>query len=505
MNKKTSIRIIAYLSLVISLSLVIFGLAQVVSYFQSGADPASLLNTTEEENIERYQPVYNWDTTEYSGRKINKGLMKQITDDFLAGEFLTFQMLAENQLEGLEDYYTKHSRGNVSRLVEYQANKGISQQGTGIEHHFDLKLFSEDGSLVTFTDSTTRYIQTVDRDGITYSGYDTAIFDIMLLLEDNRWRIRHKVRRPAFQAITHGSPQKSPDDVLIKGVNYYPAGYPWKEFWKAFAVDTISQDLEIIRSLGANSVRIFVPYSDYRSEQEIGVLTERLVRFLDLAAQKELRVIVTLFDFFSGYSISDWTLSDHYLRTILKSAGDHPAVYAWDIKNEPDLDFDLYGKQKVMTWLEFVIARARIHAPEAAFTIGWSQPEFLNLHNDIVDIYSFHYFRDPHDLKIFLDSATFNKPLILEEFGMSTYNPIWYPPGKDEDDQYEYYQEMLALVREYGISYAFWTLHDFTEVPDYVAGSRPWRKGLQGSFGLIDSDGKRKRAFELIREFNSGL
>jgi len=53
----------------------------------------------------------------------------------------------------------------------------------------------------------------------------------------------------------------------MSGLNYYPRTAPWDKFWPAFPVDVIETDLDAVKALGANSVRIFLQH-DYFSNLE---------------------------------------------------------------------------------------------------------------------------------------------------------------------------------------------------------------------------------------------
>ena len=90
--------------------------------------------------------------------------------------------------------------------------------------------------------------------------------------------------------------------------------------------------------------------------------------------------MVTLFDFYGDYNVLNWTLTHRHAEQIVSTFKDHNAILAWDIKNEPDLDFDSRHKETVIAWLNQMIQEIKKFDPNHFVTIGWSSPEAaLNL------------------------------------------------------------------------------------------------------------------------------
>ena len=178
------------------------------------------------------------------------------------------------------------------------------------------------------------------------------------------------------------------------------------------------------------------------------------------------------------------------------------AFLAWDVKNEPDLDFENIGKEEVIDWLNFIIYRIRMYDPDTPITIGWSQPEALVHLENQVDFLSFHYYRDPQDLPEILKTMEISKPIFLGETGTHSFDKWWYPFKHSEDYQLDYYQSIGAVIEDFDLHYAFWTLYDFQTIPSNVAGKWPWQKGPQKSFGIIKYDKSPKPIFQWIKTFN---
>ena len=334
-----------------------------------------------------------------------------------------------------------------------------------------------------------------------------------MLLEDNFWRVRHKVRSIGDNPFTYQDSASTFIDIkdgqfyvdnvawTSRGINYYPAAYPWDRFWTHFDSTLIAQDFELIRSAYFNTIRIFVPYDQFGGPDVDLSYLDRLRELLDIAEANNLKVIVTLFDFFLGYAVDEWTLSDRHAEIIATALADHKAILAWDIKNEPDLDFENHDQHRVTEWLAFMARRIKQYAPHHLVTIGWSTPKHITTLADYVDIFAFHFYQDPKELDKALD-RDFEKPVLLEETGLHSFNAWWYPFKKSESDQANYTQEVLDIIEEHNISYTWWTLYDFKKIPDNVVGKVTWRKGIQKNFGLIDKGGRKKKAFDLLEQFN---
>ena len=96
-----------------------------------------------------------------------------------------------------------------------------------------------------------------------------------------------------------------------------------------------------------------------------------------------------------------------------------------------------------------------------------------------------------------LEKAT-NKPLVMQEFGMSSNKGFWSWSGNSKNNQAEYHKKIQEIFKIKKLSFVSWTLYDFPNVPSNVAGKWPWIKSKQKQFGFIDIDGKQKPSFQYI-------
>jgi endo-1,4-beta-mannosidase len=194
-------------------------------------------------------------------------------------------------------------------------------------------------------------------------------------------------------------------------------------------------------------------------------------------------------------------LNMHHAKTIISGLKDHKAIIAWDIKNEPNLDFDSRGKVNVISWLDNMIDLVKSVDPNHAVTIGWSNVQSASILKDKVDFVSFHYYEDIKTLDLAIENLkkeVDKKPIVLQEFGLSSYTGIWKPFGSSEEDQANYHKKAQEIIAANNLQFMSWTLYDFEIVPKEVVGRFPWRKNTQKRFGFIAISGLKKGAFKFI-------
>jgi endo-1,4-beta-mannosidase len=262
-------------------------------------------------------------------------------------------------------------------------------------------------------------------------------------------------------------------------------------------LDTIDRDFDIIKSAKLNSIRLFLQYNDFGKADIRKDKLDKLKKIIALAEAKKLYVIITLFDFYSDYTLESWTLTHRHAEAIVTAFKNNKNIIAWDIKNEPNLDFENRKKENVLSWLDHMITVIRKNDPNHLITIGWSNSyEATNL-ADKLDFVSYHFYNAISDLEkenTILEKAV-KKPLLIEEFGVPSYNGIWNLRGYNEEEQADYHQKMQAVFKKNKLAFMSWTLYDFPHVPDQVAGKWPWQKKRQKKFGFINEKGTKKPSF----------
>nr|WP_042295243.1 cellulase family glycosylhydrolase [Nonlabens ulvanivorans] len=484
------------------IALITLGISSLYSYLNTGADRSTMLHT--EQIQERYYiPIIEWDTTSIKGRPLDATTLKSIEEDYLNAWYVRARALKNNTLTGIEDYYTANATTKVTELINFNLSNQITVAMTSLEHHPKVEFFSEDGQLIVLTDTDVLEHEQLYKEGVFLNKTSSLnTYKIILLLEDGYWRIRQFVKVSSKDRLKELS--SNPLNLNLKGINYYPKSSPWDTFGTQFNKDTIATDFKIIKNAGLNSIRIFVGYEDFGKEHVSADKLEKLRVLLDQAQLADLKVLVTLFDFYGNYSVSDWTMTQQHLLQIVQTVKDHDALLGWDIKNEPDLDYSSRNKDVVESWLEHMIYRIKLIDDAHPITIGWSNTSSAAALVDQVDFVTFHYYEPLDELETALTelkTVTGLKKIAVTEYGVSSYSGIWNLVGSSEEDQANYHKEAQDLLDKNKLAFMSWTLYDFESVPENVTGTYPWRRNPQKFYGFLDSrGGKKKSSFKYISQ-----
>ena len=497
---KNILRSILIASYIMIVALIISGVSALFSYLNTGADRSTMLHT-EIQKVEQYLPKVNWEPLQNEGRPMDNQTLNALQSNYLDAWYVKQIAYKTNKTAGIKDYYTDSARENLYSFIELNKAEDITIEATTLTHNPTLDFFSEDGQMAVITDrNVIEYKRVFKAENVILETTETSNYKIVFLLEDGFWRIRHLVKE---QAETYDAKPEpiSVDDLNIKGINYYPQANPWNMFGDEFSADTISKDFKIIKDAGLNSVRLFVQYEDFGKERVNPKKLEKLKETLDLAEAHNLKVVLTLFDFYGDYSVMSWTLNQRHAETIVEAVKDHSALLAWDIKNEPNLDFESRQKAVVIAWLDNMIDLVKSVDTIHPVTIGWSNTQSASILKDKVDFISFHYYEDLENLDAAIKTMRTeipNKPLVLQEFGISSYSGFWKPLGSSDEDQANYHKKIQEQIASHNLQFMSWTLYDFTDVPTDVVGRRPWRRNTQKRFGFIDKNGAKKASFKYI-------
>ncbi len=492
--------------------LILFGLSQILAYLSTGADRSNMLHL-DVKRTEVYLPELNWESLENPGRPMEMQTLGDLQKDYLDAWYVRNVAYQTNQPYGIEDYYTDSARVNLFSLIEWNKSQDIHIESTTLNHSPFLDFYSADGQLVSFTDKqVVQYQKIYKNNELIATVQDTSDYQVVMLLEDGFWRIRHQVKltpslpiektkRSNQYQVKNGELLVNGETFSIAGINYYPQDTPWDMFAEKFDSTIINNDFKFIRQSVFNSIRIFIPYHDFGKAEVKEDKLKKLQIVLDLASQNQLKVVATLFDFYGDYSVMDWSLTNQHAKIVVSRFKDHPAILAWDLKNEPDLDFESRGKENVLEWLRQMASEVQQYDSNHLITIGWASPQAATNLKNVVDLVSFHYYQeiDQFQEKVAaLRQAVPSKPLVLQEYGLSTYRGIWNPFGNSLKDQEAYYKKMQAFLEEEKLAFMLWTLYDFKHVPSSVVGRLPWRKSNQKHFGILDRLGNPKPAFRFF-------
>ena len=196
----------------------------------------------------------------------------------------------------------------------------------------------------------------------------------------------------------------------LRGFNYYPRHAPWEAFLTSANMTEVAQELDLIAKAGFNTLRIALWYDPlFTCEPEDAVPNAagfaKLDALIELARERNLKLIVTLNDlpdFYYRPLYTDYARYDTQTAFIASRYRDEPAILAWDLRNEPDLDYGADGRpavasaEAVTKWLAHVAEIVRQNDQRHLITIGWWGD--ATTANEIVDFLSFHHWTDATQL-----------------------------------------------------------------------------------------------------------
>ena len=358
---------------------------------------------------------------------------------------------------------------------------------------------------------------------------------------------------------------------FILGVNYLPRkkGMYW---WSDFDAGEVREEFSIIHELGLTLVRIFLLWDDFQPAPDEISATQlnNLITVCDIAANHNLKLDVTFFaGHMSGPSWAPrWMLhgekpqyirqvvsggkivnqgylnqfSDELviqaeklqLRTVVQLLKDHPAIWCWNLGNEPDLfalpPSDVVGEK----WASDLVTAIKEVDPSHPVTCGlhiasllynnglrldqiFSKTDFAVMHS--YPMYMSELIGNPLDpdfvpFTCALTAAISQKPVLMEEFGGCTAPPgkesfewEWTSYGREtkqfmasEEALAEYFAAVLPRLVEVGVTGALpWCFADYhPSLWDKPPCSESWHERF---FGLVRPDGSFKPHAKVISDF----
>jgi hypothetical protein len=491
---------------------ILLGIGKILSFFNEGADRKQMLHL-EVVPVDNFSPKVLWTKLENPGRIMEPNSLKKLEKHYLFGVLAKNQALKNNLTTGLDDFYTDNPLNEIKKIIAQNKNLKASIDGTTLSHQLSLEFYSDDGQLAVITDKcVVEYQNLYQDDKFIASVKDTVAYKNVLLLEDGFWKSRQivKITPEPFipekdtisvsdYTVKNKIIYKKNQPFVIKGINYYPQKTPWEMYGEKYDEKIIASDFELIKNSNLNTIRIFVPFKDFGEAEIDENKLNKLVKTVELAQENDLSVIVTLFDFYGNYSPDNWTITHRHAEKIIKSLNTFSNILAWDIKNEPDLDYNSRGDYNVIPWIESLEKLIRIHTKQL-ITVGCYNGEKAVEIEKYVDFISFHFYDDINEIKTTyekIDSKT-KKPIVVQEFGLSSTQNFWNWFGNNQEDQKNHHRICQKFFKEKNAHFVSWTLYDFDAVPDAVAGKKFWIKHKQKNFGFIDRAGKKKPSFQFI-------
>jgi len=309
---------------------------------------------------------------------------------------------------------------------------------------------------------------------------------------------------PSWQSFVTASGSQFVTDsgpFMVRGVNYYPRHAPWDRFLPQANLDEVAEELDLIAGAGFNTIRIFLWYDPLFSCAPEGAIPNvaafaRLDKIMALAIERNLRLIVTLNDlpdllFRPLYT--DYARYDAQTTFIVNRYRNEPAILAWDLRNEGDIDYtppaslaqQSFTPEMVLNWLAHTAQLVRAADSNHLITAGWWGDTQATAKT--VDVLSFHYWADSTLLAKRIDDLITgnNKPVLLEEVGYSS-------AATDEKRQAQSLQKAIATAERAGVAgWLVWTAFDFTPLSGQPLNA-------EHAFGLWHTDLSPKPALGVL-------
>lgn len=356
------------------------------------------------------------------------------------------------------------------------------------------------------------------------------------------------------------------------GANYWPrrkAMYWWSQFDAA----EVSEDFALMAELGLSVARIFLLWDDFQPEPDAvsASALNDLETVCTLAADHGLQLDVT---FFTGHmSGPNWAprwllggkLPHHgwirqvvsrgqvqtegyrnpftdpialdaqrlLLRSVVTRLKDHPAIWMWNLGNEPDLFAWPRSAEQGRAWTRSLVELIKQIDPAHPVTLGLHgaslhernglQIDQVYAETDLAVMHSYpmyvdwsHHPLDPDFVPYTcaLTAALAGKAVLMEEFGGCTAPPgqpsfdwEWDALGQhykrfmaSEEDLAEYFRQVLPRLHEAGTLGAItWCFADYSE--DLWDRPPCDAQKHERFFGLVRPDGSLKPHAEVIKQF----
>jgi tetratricopeptide (TPR) repeat protein len=292
----------------------------------------------------------------------------------------------------------------------------------------------------------------------------------------------------------------------VKGVNYYPRSAPWQRFLTGADPAEMAKELDLIQKAGFNTLRIFLWNEPlFTCQPEDAIPNESAFATLDtllkLARERDLKVIVTLNDlpdlvFRPLYT--DWAHYDNQTAYIIRRYRNEPAILAWDVRNEGDIDYGAqstadvkFTQAEVVDWVAHLSQLVRENDPHHLVTAGWwGDPTPVDPY---VDFLSFHHWTDAKELQARTEQYRqhTHQPLILQEVGYHS----WADSSGDPASEKEQADRLGRVIKQAEVDklagWIVWTAFDFVPEPGQPANEEHF-------FGLWRTDLTPKPALEAL-------
>jgi endo-1,4-beta-mannosidase len=354
------------------------------------------------------------------------------------------------------------------------------------------------------------------------------------------------------------------EQPFILGVNYWPqrtAMFMWRQFDRS----SIKEDMATIGELGFSCLSIFPLWEHFQPTPKIvpPAMLDQLVEFLEMAGDRNLKVMVTLFTghmnglnwlppwmllastersqykVFSMDKVRTNKIMNQYadseimeaqiffLRELTNAVSGHPALYAWNLGNEPSLWSIPPDDFSAELWLQAMTETLKEKDDTIPITLGlhvkdltesgglkpWLVAQYLDYLTIHVPPHRVSWAKDPPDavLPPYLGCIVGwlgKLPVFVQDFGVAT-EPVFSKAdsrglkrGDDfflvsEEDSAHITAEVLTRLRRFKMMGGFWKTYG-----DYHPSIWDWPPldtSVSERFcGLVRSDGSPKLAASVL-------
>ena len=277
--------------------------------------------------------------------------------------------------------------------------------------------------------------------------------------------------------------------LYLKGVTYGP--FAPNERGETFgSPEQAQRDFLQLGELGANLVRVYYVPPRW---------------FLDLAAKRELKVLVDIpwakhLCFLDSAQLQEEARQT--VRTAVEACKGHPALFAFSVANEIPADIVRWsGVRKIETFIDQLVDDAKAVDPGCLCTFTSYPPtEFLHPHN--IDFVCFNvYLHEPKPFESYLARLQMladDKPLVLGEFGLDSIRE-----GETHKSEVLGWQIDVAFRTGLAGTVIFSYTDDWfrggLQIEDWAFGLTARDRGPKGSFHLVQSQYRAAPHFSLPR------
>ncbi len=340
------------------------------------------------------------------------------------------------------------------------------------------------------------------------------------------------------------------------GLNYWPIDSA-TEWWQRFDVEVVDEDFSKIKEAGFRIVRIFLLWEDFQPiPRKVSNKTiDHLVLVLEKANKNRLKILPTLFTgHMSGVNfLPPWMLDfgegdgrfpifsegrrrknriqnfyknrelreaqKFFIREISNALKGHPALWAWDLGNEPSNLMLPDSKEEFLIWLEEMVSELRYVDESVPVTLGLHQedleedrkmgPEEVGRFCNFLSIHAYSIYASWADHKKDEDVIPFlglltqwlgSKGVLIEEVGIPSSKIQSDENVISEEEAYEYYERLLKRLHPYPfLGILFWCYGDYK---GSLWENLPFCENKhERYFGFFREDRSPKPFIPLLKEF----